>query len=410
MPPVRVLSLNQVHVALDALDTEDILASQAKAFHSYSANQTQTPQRSTLQTDNHSTLIMPSRIDTQTSVIKVVSVPKKDSKNGLPGVTLVMDNETGEPRGLVNARLLTALRTAAGSALATRAVFSAKYNNDNNKGREGHVNYGERSLTLVIFGSGAQAKAHIQLLIHILPQIKTVVICNRTLPRAQELIQELAPKYNQQVDFWAFSISTGESTPRAMTTITMAVNSSIPQQHEPTLELIVSSADIICTCTNSKEALFKGDWVQPGTHINMVGSFKPDMHEVDQTLIQRAFTMVDARRECEEEAGELILARKESGYDGILAELGQLFDEQGTLDVQKIPSEFGSLTWTASSLGQPRSPIATVASKSMSASTMISSKDVSIFKSVGIAAQDVAITALVLDKAELMGLGNVVDI
>lgn len=334
---------------------------------------------------------MPSRIDTLTSVIKVVSVPTKDSKNGLPGVTLVMDNETGEPRGLVNARLLTAIRTAAGSALATRAIFSAKRSESGEEAK---------GLTLVVFGSGAQAKAHIQLLIHVLPQIKTVVVCNRTLPRAQELIQELAPKYNQKVNLWAFSISTGEST--ATTTITT-----------PTLEQIVSSANVICTCTNSKEALFRGEWVRPGTHINMVGSFKPDMHEVDQTLIQRAFTLVDAKRECEEEAGELILARKQSGYDGILSELGQLFDDKGTFDLQKVPSEFRDLpsaSSSSSSSTQHQSPISTGVSKAASAATLVSFRDVSIFKSVGIAAQDVAITALVLDTAEAMQLGSVVDV
>ncbi|KAG0056583.1 hypothetical protein BGZ83_004365 [Gryganskiella cystojenkinii] len=330
---------------------------------------------------------MPSRIDTQTSVIKIVSVPKTDSKNGLPGVTLVMDNETGEPRGLVNARLLTALRTAAGSALATRAVFAAKRQNNNNNNTADYTNSiggGSPSLTLVIFGSGAQAKAHIQLLVHVLPQeIKTVVICNRTLPRAQELVQELTAHY-PGIDLWAFSMSTGETTSR-------------PTMDTPNLQQIVSSADILCTCTNSREPLFNGDWVQQGTHVNMVGSFRPDMHEVDQTLIQRAFTLVDARHECEEEAGELILAIKESGYDGILAELGHIFDSEGKFNVEKMPPQFGSLP----------SPVVDRTSKSVSGSTF---RNVSIFKSVGIAAQDVAITSLVLEKAEAMQLGSVVDI
>ncbi|KAF9964069.1 hypothetical protein BGZ70_006983 [Mortierella alpina] len=399
MPSVRVLSLDQVATILSGLDSEELLTSQAKAFQAYSANETQTPHRSTLQTPAHATLIMPSRIDSQTSVIKVVSVPKTDSKNGLPGVTLVMDNSTGEPRGLVNARLLTALRTAAGSALATRAVFTTKSGRDH------------RPLTLAVFGSGAQAKAHIQLLVHTVPQIAKVVICNRTLPRAQELIKELQSQYDG-IDLCAFSTGTGETTGPQLNTPSAA---SDPKQQ---LQSIVQAADIICTCTNTREPLFRGEWVKPGAHINMVGSFTPEMHEVDQVLIQRAYTLVDARKECEEEAGELILAIKESGYDGIIAELGQLYDQKGSLQPDHLPSQLGALasfvsnaSSTSSYVENGQEPMVTnKAAKSGSAATMVSHRDVTIFKSVGIAAQDVAITALVLDKAEVANVGSVVDI
>ncbi|KAF9122922.1 hypothetical protein BGW39_009399 [Mortierella sp. 14UC] len=372
MPPVRVLSLEHVAAVLKDIDIEDILASQAQAFHAYSANETQTPQRSTLETPYHKTLIMPSRIDTLTSTVKIVSVPKTDSKDGLPGVSLVLDNKTGEPRGLVNARLLTAVRTAAGSALATRAIFNAQQEVQQKK---------REALSLVVFGSGAQAKSHIQLLTHILPQISRVIICNRTLPRARDLVQELAPECRaKSIDLSAFSISTGEST----SSFTGATGS--PQDQ---LKAIVHSADIICTCTNTKEALFPGEWVRPGTHFNMVGSYTPEMHEVDQGLIARSWTLVDAKKECEHEAGEFILAKKQTGHNGILAELGEIFDQEGQLKREAFPKEFSGLS------EEDRGNI---------------KKDVTIFKSVGIAAQDVAITALVLDKAEAMGLGSVVDI
>ncbi|KAG0015622.1 hypothetical protein BGZ80_009751 [Entomortierella chlamydospora] len=326
MPPVRVVSLEHVAAILKAIDLEDVLVSQAKAFHAYSAKVTQTPNRITLGTPAHSTLIMPSRIDTLTSAIKIVSVPKTDSKNGLPGVTLVLDNETAEPRGLVNARLLTAVRTAAGSALATRAIF----NNNNSLMKAGD------SLTLVVFGAGAQAKSHVQLLLHVLPQIRKVVICNRTLPRAQELVKDLGSQSQYAgVEIVAFCISTGESTgPISSSQIS-------GQQPKEQLKHIVQIADVICTCTNSREALFPGEW--------------------------------------------------ETGQDSILAELGQIFDEHGQLSHAALPPEFITVT------------------KSDVTPTDVNRKDVTIFKSVGIAAQDVAITALVLDKAEEMNLGAVVD-
>ncbi|KAG0353624.1 hypothetical protein BGZ54_002158 [Gamsiella multidivaricata] len=346
MPPVRIVSLEQVASILNGIDLEEILTSQGKAFHSYSINETQTPQRPTLQTPYHSTLIMPARIDSLTSVVKLVSVPKQDSNNGLPGVTIVLDNLTGEPRGLVNARLLTAIRTAASSALATRAVFQVKENKD-------------ESLTLVLFGSGAQAKAHIQLLTHVLPRIRNVLICNRTLPRAQELLAELQPQY-QNLTMVAYSTSTGESTSPIP-----GISSSDQDKgkdKDQLLKQIVQSADVICTCTNSRAPLFPGEWVRPGTHINMVGSYTPEMHEVDQALMKRALILVDARQECEKEAGELI------------------FDQTA------MPTEFKTATAGASG------------------------KDVTMFKSVGIAAQDVAITALVLDQAEAQDLGTVAEI
>ncbi|KAF9937195.1 hypothetical protein BGZ65_001719 [Modicella reniformis] len=357
MPPIRIVSLAQVASILGIVDREDILISQAKAFHSHTAHETQMPLRSSLYMDYHTALIMPARINTSTSAVsavKIVSIPKKDSKNGLPGVTVVMDNETGEPRGLVNARLLTAIRTAAASALATRAIFSSSSTSRNKTLSDESQPLGKPAslLTLVIFGSGAQAKAHIQMLIHVIPQICKVVICNRTLPRAQELMRELQPQYssrssgnnstNHIIEIEVFCTSTGESTNSSM-----ASPSATPE--------------------SLKEGLKK---------------------------IIQAFILADAREECEEEAGEIILAKKLTGQSGILAELGEIFDEHGQLDHAALPSEFKSLASCRNSDGV-----------TMDAQT----KDVSIFKSVGIAAQDVAITALVLDKAEVMNLGSVTD-
>ncbi|KAF9312258.1 hypothetical protein BG003_006457 [Podila horticola] len=341
---------------------------------------------------------MPSRINTLTSTVKIVSIPKANSKDGLPGMTIVLDNTTGEPKGLVNARLLTALRTAAGSALATRAVFNSKQGQDSKK------------LSLVVFGSGAQAKAHIQLLAHVLPQrIQEVMICNRSLPRAQDLVQELEPQF-PSISIKAFSTGTGEFYPEPENTTNLS--------NEDKLKRIVQRADVICTCTNSHQALFPGEWVQPGAHLNMVGSYTPEMHEVDQTLIQRAFTIVDARRECEEEAGEFILARKETGDDGVLVEIGQIFNKAGEFDKTHFPDEIAQLPITLTSVlssstsGTPGSLDTNSGSPSSTepgqAKTLLPERDVSIFKSVGIAAQDVAITALVLDAAEQMDVGAVV--
>lgn len=120
----------------------------------------------------------------------------------------------------------------------------------------------------------------------------------------------------------------------------------------------------------------------------MVGSYTPQMHEVDQKLIARAWTLVDAKKECEHEAGEFILAKEQTGENGVLVELGEIFAEDGRFLKDALPKEFSEVD----------------------RGNINEKKDVTIFKSVGIAAQDVAITALVLDKAVAMDLGSVVDI
>lgn len=74
------------------------------------------PHRSSIQTDSHNTLFMPSRVDTYGTAIKVVSIPTLGGLNGLPATTLVMDEASGAVKAVVNARDLTAIRTAAGAS------------------------------------------------------------------------------------------------------------------------------------------------------------------------------------------------------------------------------------------------------------------------------------------------------
>jgi len=72
------------------------------------------PHRLSIQTTSHNTLFMPSRVDTYGTAVKIVSVPILGGLSGLPGTTLVMDEASGGVKAVVNARNLTAIRTAAG--------------------------------------------------------------------------------------------------------------------------------------------------------------------------------------------------------------------------------------------------------------------------------------------------------
>lgn len=74
---------------------------------------------------------------------------------------------------------------------------------------------------------------------------------------------------------------------------------------EPDLEKAVTQADIICTATMSKTPLIRGDWLQPGQHLDLIGAFRPDMREVDDLVLTRATLFVDSRETTLDHIGEL---------------------------------------------------------------------------------------------------------
>ena len=134
----------------------------------------------------------------------------------------------------------------------------------------------------------------------------------------------------------------------------------------------VEAAEIICTATTSARPVFEGRAVRPGAHVNAVGSYTPAMQEVDADLVARARVVVDSRAAALKESGDLIVPIRQGLFSeqGIHAELGEIVngDRPGRSD----PSE------------------------------------ITLFKSVGIAIQDVLAAAQALKAAELSGLGTTV--
>lgn len=130
----------------------------------------------------------------------------------------------------------------------------------------------------------------------------------------------------------------------------------------------VEEADVIVTATSSRRPLFAGAWVRVGTHVNAVGAYLPRMAEVDGTLVRRARVVVDERRAAEEEAGDLLqpVGRGDWSFDDLYAELGALAGG-------RVAPPTGAIT---------------------------------LFKSVGLAAQDVAAGTAVLARATHLGLGQ----
>ena len=206
---------------------------------------------------------------------------------------------------------------------------------------------------LVAFGAGAQIEAHIRLLLRTYKTIRECVIVNRNLNQRLERLRETSEASFPEVRFKVEELDQG-----------------------PALEKTVSSADIICTATPSREPLFQAKWVKSGAHINLVGSYTLDMMEVDDTLIRRCNrVVVDSREACMVEAGELLRANL-SRED--LIEMGEIVDKEGRekKDMLKAIHAAG---------------------------------DITIFKSVGIGLQDTAIAGLVFEKAREMGIGVRLD-
>ena len=136
----------------------------------------------------------------------------------------------------------------------------------------------------------------------------------------------------------------------------------------------IAGADIILAATSSQSPVFDGSKVEPGTHVTGVGSFTTEMREVDTTLVQRARVVVDQREAILEEAGDIV---------------GPIRD--GAVDESVMTAEIGDIV-----LG--REPGRT------------SRDEITFFKSVGNAVQDVSVAARVLEIAERDGLGVVVEL
>jgi ornithine cyclodeaminase/alanine dehydrogenase-like protein (mu-crystallin family) len=208
---------------------------------------------------------------------------------------------------------------------------------------------------LVVFGAGAQISAHITLLLrHYSISLKQCVIYNRSLnARVGRLVESLRREFTSV----AFIC---RQTPDDPYVVSDDVNK---------LQSDVGRSDIICAATSSTRALFPSSFVGPGTHINLVGSYTPEMMEVEASLIRRAaLVMVDSRSACILEAGELVAA-------GVRPE-----------DVCEVGELVGA------GLEEPlRSDL--------------SGNGFTVFKSVGLGVQDVAIAKLVVDLAEERGLG-----
>ncbi len=323
MTTLRVLSREDVRRALPMREAVEAMK---RAFAQLSQGEAVVPLRVPVPVERHHgvTLFMPGYLAADDRMaVKIVSVFNDNPAKGLPlihALVVVVDAETGAPTAVMDGTYLTALRTGAASGAATDLLA-----------REG-------ARVAAIFGAGAQGRTQLEAVCAVRPIEAAWVY---------DVVPERAAAYAEE----------------------MAKRLGIPVHVASTPAEAVRQADVICTATTSSTPVFDDADVRPGTHINGVGAYTPQMQEVPAETVARAKVVIDHREASLAEAGDLIIPLQQGliAEDHIWAELGEIVAglKPGRTDPEEI----------------------------------------TFFKSVGVAVQDVAAAAAVLEAAKQQGLG-----
>jgi len=328
---MKILAAEAVRAALPMAEAIEAVR---WAYLAVSTGQAVLPQRIHLlppNTDNV-TLVMPAHVGASPDgrypaslAVKTVSVYPGNPALGIAtvlGGVLVLDPATGACIGLADAASLTAIRTGAGSGVATALLAR------------------EDAEKVAILGAGAQAATQLQAMCAV-RQIRTAWVFSRTPARAEAMCARLAGRDGITTD--------------------LRIASSASEA--------IREADIVCTATGSHVPVFQDCDLKLGVHINAVGAFKPDMQEVPAETVGRARVFVDHLSSALQEAGDLVQAIRAGaiGEDDIVGEIGSLLagDLAGRQDLRQI----------------------------------------TLFKSVGIAAQDAVCATAAIRNAQAMNLG-----
>jgi ornithine cyclodeaminase len=247
----------------------------------YSGGQTQTPLRVGVEPPGSDgvLLAMPCAVAEPPALgAKLVSVFRGNPARGLPTINsiyVLSDYATGAPQAVMDGGYLTGIRTAAGSAVATRALAIASAH------------------TLGVFGTGVQARFHVETIRRV-RQLSRVLVAATSPEKARTFAQ------------WV-SQTTG-----------LAAAPASPEE--------TSAADILAACTTSSTPVVVADAVRPGAHINAVGAFTPSTRELPGSLVARSRVYVDTRAGALSEAGDLLLAASDSAFTlaSVRGEIGEL--------------------------------------------------------------------------------------
>ncbi|HMF54799.1 MAG TPA: ornithine cyclodeaminase family protein [Pyrinomonadaceae bacterium] len=245
-------------------------------------------------------------------------------KDAHQGSVMLFDGETGEMRALMNASAITAIRTAAVSAVATKLLAREDAND------------------LAIVGAGVQARTHLAAMACVRP-LRRARIVSRTLEHAQQLVEEFRAAY------------------------------SFPIEAVANVEEALLGADLIVTATSAHEPVLKREWITNGAHINAVGAYSSATREIDTATLAASLLFVDRRESAINEAGDYLLALEEGaiGPEHIRAEIGELLT--GAKPGRTLPGQ------------------------------------ITLFKSLGLAVEDLAAAEYIYQQAKSAGVGTWVE-
>jgi alanine dehydrogenase len=265
--------------------------------------------------------------DTKAMGLKVVTVfpgnhgTQYDSHQG---AVMLFESEHGRLLAIIDASEITAIRTAATTAVATRVLAR------------------QDASDLAILGSGVQARTHLEAMLLVRP-IKRVRVWSRSPDHARHFAEQAAGRHGIKVE--------------AMGTARDAV----------------TGADIICTTTAAPEPVLLGEWIAPGAHVNAVGSSVAFTRELDTAAVVKARLFVDRRDSTVNEAGDFLFPKKEGaiGDDHIRGDIGDVL--------------LGRIAGRASEA------------------------EVTLFKSLGLAVEDLAAAQQIYQKALEKGMGTSIE-
>lgn len=278
---MKTFGANDIHRLLPMQDAIEVVQSVMIQVAEGKAN---LPLRSTMDIDGTNKLgIMPGALSDPTLYgVKLLSLFPGNPARGLSshiGVVILFDAETGAPVVSMNADAITAIRTAAASAAATRALSRPNAHR------------------LAIIGTGEQAETHIEALC-LVRDISEIRIAGRSAERAKAFVDKVSAGYP-----------------------------GIRIQPANNVQDAVAGADIVCTVTSSPEVVLRGGWIGPGTHVNAVGASVPTMQEIDQDLLLKSELFVDFRASALAQAREIITAldTKAMTQAHIRADIGDVY-------------------------------------------------------------------------------------
>ncbi|TKT69274.1 ornithine cyclodeaminase family protein [Aquamicrobium sp. LC103] len=289
-----VLSREDVEVLLPPETAIEVVA---MAMAATSRGEAELPLRSTMAAGGPNMMgIMPGMMrNPPCHGIKLVSLFPGNAAAGYSshqGAMVLFESEHGTAIAIMDGGPLTALRTAAASAVATRALSR------------------ENSAVLAMVGAGEQARHHLDAMIAIRP-ITELRVASRTEKSAANFAEYARSKYPH------LTVSSGTDV-RATAT----------------------GADIVCTVTSAPTPILQGAWISRGTHLNVVGASIPSKREIDDETVLRAQVFADYRHSTFVQAGEIVdmINAGTIGKDHIVAEIGEVLNggASGRTDDQAI--------------------------------------------------------------------------